>query len=331
MVYMSKHAYEQPGIEIIGQGAALPDGRLSNEDLVDRFCHELPDLTPENIESRTGIRTRPYANPELNETTTSLAAAAGRAAIEGARVDPQDIKYLYIGTSTPDQRVPATAIAVQRELSISNEGFCADLSMACSAAANGLKIAYDSLANAEDGEMALVIGADRVSTLVDPRDFDTASIFADGAGAMLLRKNSKSQSGLIASTSITDGSQADLFHCPNGETITMQGKQLTARIVRMVDTLSSRVLGKAGITIDEIDYVVAHQPNGRIMNMIANKLGCPEEKLINIVRDYGNASAATVPLTFNHLAQSGKLERGQRLLFIGAAVGIAGTALVVEY
>lgn len=319
------------GLQILGTGSFVPDKVVKNEDLVEL------GYNAEWIFQRSGIYERRHAPVEI--ATSDLAVQAAARCICSAGVDKSEIDLVIVGTYTPDMPVPAVAMIVQDKL-----GLCAaamDVHAACAGFVYSLVTAAQFVV-AGGSKMALVIGADCNSRIVNPKDKLTYPLFGDGAGAVLLGPGSNEQ-GLISYSLGSDGSGAELLCCPMGGSrmpstpegiqenlhfLRMDGLPVFKWAVRLLKISVIDVLAHAGLSIDQIDLWVPHQANLRIIHSLVDTLGIDREKvLINIDR-YGNTSAGSIPLALDEAYQQGLIKRGDRLVICGFGAGLVwGTAI----
>jgi 3-oxoacyl-[acyl-carrier-protein] synthase-3 len=292
---------------------------------------------PEWIEQRTGIVSRRYA-PD-GQSTSDLAVEASRRAIERANVDPADIDLLLVGTFTPDFLCPSTACLVQDQLGLDCPAV--DLQAACSGFMYTLVTGAQYVATG-NSQLALLIGADCNSRIVNPNDRKIAPLFGDGAGAVLMKKGDADQ-GLVCYQLGSDGSGGPLLECTSGGTrvpttaealaegshfLQMDGRNVFKWAVRIVDESIELVLKQAGVSADDVSLFLIHQANIRIVDSAMEKLAIPREKVIVNIDQYGNTSAGSIPLCLDDAIQAGKVKRGDLLLMCGFGAGLTwGTAL----
>lgn len=316
------------GARFLGWGSALPDRVLDNAELEGRL-----ETTDRWITERTGIRERRVADDR--ETTAGLAVAAGARALACAGVDPGQVGLVVLATSTPDQKMPATAAAVQAELSIAG-GAC-DLNAVCAGFVHALHLGLTAVAAGGLGPV-LVIGADRVTTLVDPDDRGTAILFGDGAGAVVLgppaadRGEPASGPGLLGLDFGTDGTARRYLEVPPGQRyLQMDGREVFRQATRRLVASSLLALDHAGLTPGDVDLLVPHQANQRIIDHLAAKLGiAPERVKVNVDR-VGNTSAASVPLALAEAADEGGLGAGDIVLLTAIGSGLSWGSLVLRW
>lgn len=301
---------------IRGSGSALPAQVVTNADLAERV-----DTTDEWIIERTGIRQRYIAGE--GETTSTLAIDAARAALDDAGIDANDIDLIVLATATPDNTFPATATKVQHALGC-NGGIAFDVAAVCSGFLYALTTA-DSMMRTGLASRALVIGAETFSRILDWEDRTTCVLFGDGAGAVVLEAvdaEDAADPGVLASRLHADGAQHDLLYVDGGPSSTqtvghlrMKGREVFRHaVVNLADVLGE-VLEEAGISSSDIDWVVPHQANKRILDATAKKLGIPGGKVVVTVDQHANTSAASVPLAFDVARKDGRIKSGDLVMF----------------
>ena len=301
---------------IRGSGSALPAQVVTNAQLAERV-----DMTDEWIVERTGIRQRYIAGP--GETTSSLATDAARAALEDAGIDAADIDLIVLATATPDNTFPATATKVQHALGC-NGCVAFDVAAVCSGFLYALTTA-DSLIRTGTAKRALVIGAETFSRILDWEDRTTCVLFGDGAGAVVLEATENgdgASAGILGSRLHADGAQHDLLYVDGGPSTTqtvghlrMKGREVFRHAVVNLAEVLGEVLEDAGVSAGEIDWVVPHQANKRILDATAKKLAIPSEKVIVTVDQHANTSAASVPLAFDVARKDGRIKAGDLVMF----------------
>ena len=309
---------------------AVPERIVTNAELEAHL-----DTTDEWIVERTGIRERRVAG-EL-ETTASLGAAASAAAIKDAGLVPDDIDLLILATTTPDQKLPATAPFVQDLLGLRCGAF--DLSAACSGFVYGL-VAAAALVDSGGVNAALVVGAETLTRIVDQADRSTAILFGDGAGAVVVQRSTSSNShdghestsGMLGWDLGCDGSAAPLLQIPRGnDFVEMEGRELFRRAVRAVVDSSTNALDKAGLTAADIDWFVPHQANRRIIDAAGTRLGIPAEKTIVNLDRYGNTSGASIPIALAEADAEGRFRDGDLVLASGFGAGMTWASTVLRW
>ena len=316
---------------IRGSGSALPEHRVTNAELVGRV-----DTTDEWIVERTGIRARYIAGE--GETTSSLATLAARRALDAAGIAASQIDLIIVATATPDQTFPASATIVQNNLGC-NGGIAFDIAAVCSGFLYALTTA-DALLRGGNARCALVIGAETFSRILDWDDRTTCVLFGDGAGAMVLEAievdpADTSAPGIIASRLHADGAYNDMLYVDGGPSTTqtvgklrMKGREVFRHAVVNLASVLEEVLVEAGLTAADIDWVVPHQANIRILDATARKLSLPPEKVIVTVDHHANTSAAAVPLAFDEAVRDGRIKPGDLVMFEAMGGGFTwGAAL----
>jgi 3-oxoacyl-[acyl-carrier-protein] synthase-3 len=308
------------GAAVTGWGTALPARELTNEELAPRL-----GLTAEWIFARTGIRSRRVAGP--GDTTSSLAIEAATAALERTGVDAGELDMIVLATCTPDYKMPAAARLVQHALG-AGRAAAYDLNAACSGFVYAMAQA-DALLDAGSAERVLVIGADVLTTVTDYSDPKSSIIFGDGAGALVLEAGD----GLPAQGPWqlgSEGSQPELLWIPP-ETglISMQGREVYKRAVEGMAQSVRDVMDAAGMSIEEVDLLVAHQANARILEAVAARLSLPPDRLALNIEWLGNTSAASIPIALSDAAEAGRLEDGHRVVLTTFGAGFTwGTGIV---
>ena len=316
-----------------GWGSALPVRVVGNDELAKRL-----DTTDEWIRSRTGIRQR-YVAAE-GELTSDLAVGAARAAILRAGLRPTDVDLIVVATSTPDNTFPSTATAVQRKLG-AGLGIAFDLQAVCAGFPYALTVA-DQFLRLGQATTALVIGAETFSRLLDWTDRGTAVLFGDGAGALLLRAEAvvdePSARGILASFLAADGRFYDDLYVDGGPSLgggvghlRMNGAEVFRQAVTQLSASVTEVLARAGRQLEEVDWLVPHQANRRIIEAVAKRLGLPEEKVVVAVDRHANTSAASIPLALDLAAEDGRLRRGDLVVVNAIGGGFAWGAVALRW
>ena len=322
------------GSRILGSGSALPARVLTNADLAAQI-----DTSDEWIVERTGIRQRYIAGD--GETTATLAIEAAKAALADAGLEPSDIGLIIVATATPDNTFPATATKVQNALGC-NGGVAFDVAAVCSGFLYALTTA-DSLLTTGMAKRALVIGSETFSRILDWEDRTTCVLFGDGAGAIVLEACDGSNlaqtggAGVIASRLHADGANHDLLYVDGGPSTTqtvghlrMKGREVFRHAVVNLANVLKEVIEDAGISAEEIDWVVPHQANARILDATAKKLGIAPEKIIVTVDKHANTSAASVPLAFDVARRDGRIKPGDLVMFEAMGGGFTWGASLVR-
>jgi len=321
---------------IAGWGSAVPEGRLTNADLEARV-----ETSDEWIVERTGIRERRVATED--ETTASLAIAAGAAAIKSAGITPEEVDQLVVATATPEQPIPHTGAFVGDGLGLRCGSF--DMNVGCAGFIYGL-VAGAALLQAGNLRHVLVIGAETLSRIVDPRDRGTCILFGDGAAAVVLAPTGDDGPGILGWDTGCDGSATGLLGIPAGgsrlpatsdtideglQFIKMQGQEVFRRAVRAVVDSANLALERAGITAGDIDWFIPHQANLRIIEAAANRLGIDRERTIVNIERFGNTSAASIPLAMTEAADAGRLTDGDLILISGFGAGMSWGSAVLRW
>jgi 3-oxoacyl-[acyl-carrier-protein] synthase-3 len=319
---------------ITGTGSALPAHRVSNAELAERV-----DTTDEWIVERTGIRFRHIAGPD--ETTSTLATDAAKAAIAAAGIAAADIDLIVLATATPDQTFPASATLVQRALGI-NDCVAFDVAAVCSGFLYALQVA-DSMIRSGAAKRALVIGAETFSRILDWEDRTTCVLFGDGAGAIVLEGQENGDEGntgrgIIATRLHADGRHNELLYVDGGASTTgtvgklrMKGREVFRHAVVNLAAVMEESLAAAGLASSDVDWVVPHQANARILDATARKLGLAPEKVIVTVDQHANTSAASVPLALDTAVRDGRIKRGDLIVLEAMGGGFTWGAAVVRF
>ncbi len=313
---------------IIGTGSYLPPKVVTNDDLARQM-----DTTDEWIRTRTGIRQRHIAEP--SQTSSDLGVEASRAALAAARIAPQEIDLIVVATATPDYIFPSTACIMQAKLGIKG---CAafDIQAVCSGFVYALAIA-DKMIRSGQHRCALIVGAEVYSRILDWNDRGTAVLFGDGAGAVILRADSKP--GIMASALHADGSYGDILSVPGNVCggkivgspfLQMDGQAVFKFAVKVLDEVGRETLAMCGLTPADVDWLIPHQANVRILEATARKLGIDLSKLIVTVDRHGNTSAASVPLALDLAIRDGRIKPGHKIMLQGVGGGFTWGASLVE-
>ncbi len=304
---------------IVGTGSYLPARVVGNAEFAARL-----DTSDQWIRERTGIVQRHIA--EESQASSDLALEASRAALAAAGLQPGDIDLIIVATSTPDFVFPSTACLLQAKLGMRNcPAF--DVQAVCSGFVYALATA-DSFIRAGMNQRALVVGAEVFSRIMDWNDRGTCVLFGDGAGAVVLAR--ADQPGLHASVLRADGNHADILSVPGNVCggrivgspyLQMQGSQVFKFAVKVLDEVARETVAAAGMQLTDIDWLIPHQANVRILEATARKLGLPLERLVVTVDHHGNTSAASVPLALDEYVRAGKIRAGQRVMMQGVGGG----------
>jgi len=321
---------------IIGTGSYVPEKVMTNAEL-----EKLVETSDEWIQTRTGIRERRIAGPE--QATSDMAARAALAAVENAGIAVTEIDLIICATCTPDMFFPNTACFVQAKIGAVNAA-CFDVSAACSGFLFGVETARQYIATGTYGTI-LVIGADKLSCIVDWSDRNTCVLFGDGAGAAILRHREGSR-GILATKMGSNGNLAEILHIPGGgsahpvnssssaefpATMKMNGRETYKHAVTAMVDATKQVLENAGVTADQIACFIPHQANLRIIEAIAGRLDIPMERFMVNLDFYGNTSAAAVAIALDEAARQGRFKRGELIHLVVFGGGLTWASSVIEW
>jgi len=313
---------------ILGTGSALPRRCVTNAELAQTI-----DTSDEWIVERTGIRTRYLAGE--GETTSSLATDAARRAIDAAGIDAAQIGLIILATATPDQTFPASATIVQTALGI-DDCVAFDVQAVCSGFLYALAVA-DSMIRGGAAEYALVIGSETFSRILDWEDRTTCVLFGDGAGAVVLRGEEGTR-GVLATRLHADGRHNGLLYVDGGPSTTqtvgklrMKGQEVFRHAVTNLAMVLREVMDATGLSVSDIDWVIPHQANKRILDATARKLSLPAERVIVTVDRHANTSAASVPLALDVGVRDGRIQRGDMLVLEAMGGGFTWGAAAIRY
>ncbi len=314
---------------IIGTGSALPTRRVSNAELA-----ETVDTSDEWIVERTGIRFRHIAGPD--ETTATLAADACRAALGSAGISAQDIDLIVLATATPDQTFPASATKVQALLGI-DDCVAFDVAAVCSGFLYALQVA-DSMLRSGAARRALVIGAETFSRILDWEDRATCVLFGDGAGAVVLEAQDTGARGILAVRLHADGRHNELLYVDGGPSTTgtvgkvrMKGREVFRHAVVNLASVMTETLAVAGLSAGDVDWLVPHQANARILDATARKLDLSPDKVVVTVDQHANTSAASVPLALDTAVRDGRIKHGDLIVLEAMGGGFTWGAAVIRF
>ncbi|ALK29768.1 beta-ketoacyl-ACP synthase III [Burkholderia plantarii] len=320
---------------VLGTGSHLPSNRVTNQALAERLAKDGIETSDEWIVARTGIHARHFADPDV--TTSDLALVAAQRAIEAADIDPQSIDLIIVATSTPDFVFPSTACLLQNKLGIRNGGAAFDVQAVCSGFAYALATA-DSFIRSGQHRNALVVGAETFSRILDFKDRTTCVLFGDGAGAVVL--SASDEPGILGSALHADGSYSHILCTPgnvNGGVIAgsaflhMDGQAVFKLAVNVLEKVAVEALEKANLSADQVDWLIPHQANIRIMTSTCRKLGLPQDRMVVTVGEHGNTSAASIPLALDVAVRDGRIQRGQTVLVEGVGGGFTWGATVFRF
>ncbi len=315
--------------KIISIGSYLPEKFLTNLDL-----EKMVDTTDEWIIERTGIKKRHIAAE--NELTSDLAYKAALKAVESSNIKPEEIEMIVLATTTPDLTFPATATTVQAKLN-AKKAFAFDIQAVCSGFVYALNIA-DNFIKSGQVKNALVIGADALSRIVDWKDRNTCILFGDGAGAVLIQATHDGKSGILASNLHSDGSLNNLLKTSGGTSlnqqsgfINMAGKEVFKHAVDKMSKSVLAALKQAGLTSKDINLLVPHQANLRILNAVAEKLELSQEQVVVTVLEHANTSAASIPLALDHAFKSKRIKDNDIIVLEALGGGLTWGSIVLKW
>lgn len=314
---------------IAGTGSALPPRRVTNAELAQHV-----DTSHEWIVERTGIEARHIVSD--GETTATLATEAARNALDAAGIPADKIGLIVLATATPDQTFPASATKVQAALGI-DDCIAFDVAAVCTGFLYALSVA-DNMLKGGMADYALVIGSETFSRILDWEDRTTCVLFGDGAGAIVLKAEEESDKGVLSTRLHADGRHNDLLYVTGGPSTTdtvgkvrMKGKEVFRHAVVNLASVLNEVLDASGYTAADIDWVVPHQANKRILDATAKKLGLPPERMVVTVDQHANTSAASVPLALDVAIRDGRIKRGDLLVLEAMGGGFTWGAAIIRY
>lgn len=322
--------------KIIGTGSYLPPKRVTNQDLTVQLAEKGIETSDEWIVSRSGIAARHYA--ESGVQSSDLALEASKRALEMAGLAPNDIDLIILATSTPDYfgGFPSTACVVQRKLGITNGCAAVDVQAVCSGFVYAVSIA-DSFIKSGAHKNVLIIGAEVFSRILNFEDRTTCVLFGDGAGAVVMTVSN--EPGILATKLHADGGYADILCVPGSVSggvlegsafLYMDGPAVFKLAVSVLEKVANETLKIAGMAAEQIDWLIPHQANIRIMNGTAKKLGLPLEKMVVTVDQHGNTSAASIPLALDHAVRDGRIKAGQNVMMEGVGGGFTWGAVLAR-
>jgi len=323
-------------VSITGTGSYLPERVLTNAQL-----EQMVDTSDQWIVSRTGMKERHIA--AADEASSDMAAAASRRALEDARVDPADVDAIVVATCTPDMVFPNTGCLTQQQIGARN-AFCLDVAAACAGFLYALEVGRQFVASGS-ADTAIVVGAEKMSTILDYTDRSTCVLFGDAAGALVLQPGENGR-GIMATVLGSDGTLADLLKVPAGgsrcpaseetvkqnlHTIKMSGREVFKHAVTHMSDAAVTALERCGMTIDDVDCIVPHQANRRIIEAIGQKVGAPIEKFFMNVDKYGNTSAASIGVALDEAQRNGRVKSGDIVLAVSFGSGFSWGASLLEW
>jgi len=315
---------------ILGTGAYLPEKIMSNDDLA-----TIVDTSDEWIFKRSGIKNRHIAAE--GETTSDMALHAARRALEAASIHPSDLGGIIVATTTPDLIFPATATLLQAKLGIETGCMAFDVQAVCSGFVYALAAANGFFKGGMT-QPILVVGAEKMSSILNWQDRTTCVLFGDGAGAVVLGATEDNQDGILSTHLHADGRHANLLKVTGGVsstgevgTLTMEGKDVFKFAVDAMAGAVEEALAHNNLQASDIDWLVPHQANIRIIEATAKKLGVTMDKVVTTLQNHGNTSAASIPLALDHAVQNGDIQRGQTLLIEAMGGGFTWGAALMRY
>ncbi len=304
------------GVRFKGWGIGLPDRIVTNDELSLTL-----DTSDEWISERTGIRQR-----YIGGTARSLGATAGRNAMADAGVEPEDIDFILLATTSPDRMAPATSALIADDLGLTCPAM--DVNAACSGFMYAVRTAQGLLETGN--KRILVIGAEHLSRWVDWTDRNVAVLLADGGGAAVLEYD-PDVNDIVSFSLGADGSGADLLTCEHEGTFTMDGREVFRRAVRVVVESSQQAIERAGITADDLALVIPHQANVRIIQAVVDRLGIGMDRAVIALDRYGNTSSASIPLAFDVARQEGRIKTGDYALLTGFGAGMTWASAIIKW
>jgi len=321
---------------ITGCGSFVPEKLLTNEDLI-----KMVDTSDEWITTRTGIKVRHIATD--SETTAFLATEAAKKALADAKLDPCELELIIVATITPEMVFPSTASFIQRSLR-AKKAWVFDLCAACSGFIYGISVVQQFLESGRYNN-ALVIGAETLTKITDWTDRTSCILFGDGAGAVVLQQSKDKNRGIIYSTMASDGDFWEALNCqaygsrypahkelddPKKIYMEIKGRQVYQQAIRRIVETVTNCLEVCNLTIDDIKMMISHQMNGRIIESAAKRLNLPDEKVFINIAEYGNTSAASVPIAFDDCIKQGKIKQGDVVIFVAFGAGLTWGANVIR-
>lgn len=324
-------------VTIAGIGSYVPERVLTNADL-----EAMVDTSNEWIVERTGILERRIAAPD--EFTSHMATHAALRALEDAKLAPEDLALIIMATITPDTPTPATSCYVQRNIGAIN-AVAFDISAACSGYLYALKLA-ESLIGAGIFKNAMIIAAEKLSGVVNWQDRSTCVLFGDGAGAAVLRPAQEGEGRILATDIGTDGTQAELLSIPGGgsacpittdnvheklATLAMRGNEVFRHAVNRMKNSANRVIELAGLEPSDINLIIPHQANLRIINAIGSRLDIPEDRVFVNLHKYGNTSAASIPIALDEARREGRIKPGDNIVLVAFGGGLTWASAAIKW
>jgi 3-oxoacyl-[acyl-carrier-protein] synthase-3 len=313
--------------QIISVGTFVPDNIMTNKDL-----EKIVDTSDEWIIQRTGIKCRHIVPMDQQTKASELGTEAARLALKRAGMSSDDIHGIICATFTPDSFFPSTACRIQSSLGCKN-AFAFDISAACAGFVYALTVANGMILSGQ-GENVLVVGAELISRTLDWKDRSTCILFGDGAGAVVLKGTTNQDKGIISCYLASDGTQGDILELPSwGEnrTMRMKGNEVFKHAVRNMTDASNKALHAAGMKLDDVDFLIPHQANIRIIKAVAQNLNIPNSKVVSNLERYGNTSSASIPIALEEVWNQGNIKEGTRVLITALGGGLVAGSAVIRF
>ncbi|MBP3568056.1 MAG: ketoacyl-ACP synthase III [Lachnospiraceae bacterium] len=309
-------------IQIIATGKALPKKLVTNDDM-----SKIVDTSDEWISTRTGIKQRFFCDGEKN---MELACEAAKMALEKGGIEKEQIGAIIVGTATNDYIMPSMACMLQQELGLPADIPAFDINAACSGFIYALRVA-GSLLQDEERPYALVLGSEQLSTRADMTDRSTCVLFGDGAGAAVIKRNPQKKFYGVWGTEGNKEALGCHGHLTGSPYIYMDGQTVFRFATQYMTKAAKMVLEKAELTMEDIDYVLCHQANERIIDYVRKQFKAPEEKFFKIIHKYGNTSAASIPLGLAEMDEQGLLQPGKKVIIVGFGAGFTWGSMLLEF
>jgi len=320
----------QINASLISTGSYLPEKIMSNDDL-----SKIVDTDDAWIFSRSGIKNRHIAAD--GETTSDMATKAAEDALRNANMTADDLGGIIVATTTPDLTFPSTASLVQAKLGVTTQCMAFDVQAVCSGFVYALTTA-SGLIKGGLNKPILVIGAEKMSSILNWNDRTTCVLFGDGAAAAVLKPTTDDNKGIISTHLHSDGRHADMLKTSGGPSstgdtghLTMQGREVFKFAVEAMSSVVTEALNENNMTSDDIDWLIPHQANSRIIESTAKKLKMPMDRVVMTLQNHGNTSAASIPLALDHAMKSGQIKKGQTLLLEAMGGGFTWGAVIIRY
>jgi|WetSurMetagenome_2_1015567.scaffolds.fasta_scaffold114395_2 3-oxoacyl-[acyl-carrier-protein] synthase III len=313
--------------KIVSVGTSVPDTVLTNSDF-----EKMVDTTDEWIVTRTGIKSRHVAAKGSGTTTAGLGSAAARVALERAKIAPEQVDGIICATITPDGLFPSTACKIQADLGC-RKAFAFDIAAACAGFVYGLSLANNFI-GAGQGSTFLVVGSEMLSRITDYKDRKTCILFGDGAGAAVVQGTNDEKTGILSVCLGSDGTLGKILYCNLWEEsrfMYMEGREVFKYAVRMMADMAKKAVAEAGLTFSDIDYLVPHQANIRIIKTLGEALNMAPEKVVVNLENFGNTSSASIPLAFNEAIKDGRIRKGSTVLLTSLGGGVTVAGAVVRF